>query len=461
MNNKPVLFSRTATQVSRAARLILLGLTLALPLQSRADYSWEQDLHHRLLLDFNKTRADVKAYIQRYIPNVTDSQLDRWEASRALETMTLDGEKRYFHNAAPNLFRIDPECAAIKARQTPAGLDEADLADSVNLPLIMQQANKSTHRLAQPKHVRVKYTLTVNADAVPEGEVIRCWLPFPHRSLKRHTGVKLLSASQPYTISPRSATHSTVYMEQRAVKGQPTVFTEEFELQPYGEYHAIRPENVRPYKTHSALYRRYTREEARHIRFTPRLRALADSLTAGITNPYLKARSIFTWINNHFPWASAREYSTIDNIPEYVVANGHGDCGQVSLLFITLCRLSGIPAHFQSGFTLHPGHCGMHDWAEAYFEGYGWVPVDQSFGIPTYADSEAERYFFLGGIDSWRLVVNQDYGDRLYPAKQYPRSETVDFQRGEVEWSGGNLYFDQWRWSIEPEYLSDGPETQR
>ncbi len=47
------------------------------------------------------------------------------------------------------------------------------------------------------------------------------------------------------------------------------------------------------------------------------------------------------------------------------------------------------------------------------------------------------------------MIVNNDYGCPFYPAKQFPRSETVDFQRGEVEWAGGNLYFDQWRWKLE------------
>ena len=81
------------------------------------------------------------------------------------------------------------------------------------------------------------------------------------------------------------------------------------------------------------------------------------------------------------------------------------------------------------------------------------MPVDQSFGIPEYADSEAERDYFLGGVDAWRMIVNTDYGMPLYPKKIYPRSETVDFQRGEVEWSGGNLYFPQWDYSMKIEYL--------
>ena len=125
-----------------------------------------------------------------------------------------------------------------------------------------------------------------------------------------------------------------------------------------------------------------------------------------------------------------------------------------SLLFITLCRISGIPAHFQSGFMMHPRAWNLHDWAEVYFEGVGWVPADQSFGIPAFARNADEEYFFLGGIDSWRMIVNTDYGMPLQPEKQYPRSETVDFQRGEVEWEGGNLYFPQWDYHMDIDYLN-------
>lgn len=53
------------------------------------------------------------------------------------------------------------------------------------------------------------------------------------------------------------------------------------------------------------------------------------------------------------------------------------------------------------------------------------------------------------------MVVNNDYGMPLHPAKRYPRSETVDFQRGEVEWRGGNLYFTQWSYDMQIEYLDN------
>ena len=413
-------------------------------------YLWEADLHHRLLNDFSKTREQVKEYIRKYIPDVTDRQLDEWEKTGELECRVIDGEKKYFHNAAPNLFRINKECARLKAKRDTPGRDGEVTVREDNTRAVMKQAAKSKERIGDPKHFRIRYTITVKPDAVPEGETVRCWMPMPRTDVPRQKNVKLLSTSQPdFVRSPMDYAHSTVYMEKKAEAGKPTVFSEEFEFDAYGAWFDLDTAATTTYDTTSDLYKTYTSERDCHMVFTPQIRALAERLTQGAATPLAKARRIFKWVDDNFPWASAREYSTIENIPAYVLDNHHGDCGQVTLLFLTLCRSLGIPAHFQSGFMLHPGEENLHDWGEIYVPEYGWVPVDQSFGIPAYAKNEQETYFFFGGIDSFRMIVNNDYGCPLYPAKQFPRSETVDFQRGEVEWAGGNLYFDQWRWKLE------------
>lgn len=421
------------------------------------DYSWEKDLHERLLVDFTQNEAQIKNYISRYIPDVSDEQLRKWEESKALEYMILDGQKRYFRYAGQNLFRIDQECSIIKngpASGDPSAGEETTEERHINQ--IMDDVNSSGNHIVQPKRLRITYTISVKPDMVPAGEMVRCWLPYPRTDHPRQKDVKLISTSLPeYKIAPEKYSHTTLYMEQPAVAGEPTVFSETFEYTICGEWHKIDPEKIEPYNTNSKEYKKYTSEREKHIIFTPEMRALAAKLTEGETNPYLKAKKIFTWINENFPWASAREYSTIENIPEYVVANRHGDCGQVTLLFVTLCRICGIPAHFQSGFVVHPDWWNLHDWGQVYFEPYGWVPVDQSFGVRDYADSEAERDYFLGGVDSWRMIVNSDYGMPLYPKKIYPRSETVDFQRGEVEWSGGNLYFPTWNYSMKMQLLEE------
>ena len=433
---------------------LLTGLFTACQSDKQAEtYSWETDLQERLRIDFCRTEKEIRDYVRTYIPEVTDEQMRDWEARNVLEYKLIDGEKRYFRNAGPNLFRVDSACHAIKVAKEGAPLSESELVNQAHLPEVIEAVHQTHTAIVEPKRMRITYTLTVNPDAVPAGETIRCWLPFPRTDVARQREVKLLATSgSSYQLAPSSCAHSTLYMEKMAMEGEPTRFSETFELTSSAEWHDLRPEDVQPYDTTTTLYRTYTAERESHIRFTPRLRALAAQLTEGETNPLLQARRLFRWVNDQFPWASAREYSTIENIPEYVLDNGHGDCGQVTLLFLTLCRICGIPAHFQSGFMLHPDAWNLHDWGEIYFEGVGWVPVDQSFGIPTFARNEAETWFFLGGIDAWRMVVNSDYGQPLVPKKRYPRSETVDFQRGEVEWDGGNLYFNQWDYTLEITY---------
>ena len=58
-----------------------------------------------------------------------------------------------------------------------------------------------------------------------------------------------------------------------------------------------------------------------------------------------------------------------------------------------------------------------------------------------------------GQRNRFQFAVSTDMP--LHPAKRYPRSETVDFQRGEVEWRGGNLYFTQWSYDMQIEYLDN------
>jgi transglutaminase-like putative cysteine protease len=124
------------------------------------------------------------------------------------------------------------------------------------------------------------------------------------------------------------------------------------------------------------------------------------------------------------------------------------------LTFITLCRLNGIPARWQSGWEFKPPQDSMHDWGEIYLAPYGWVPMDVTYGRRATAD-ESFRWFYLSGMDSYRLIFNDGMAADFYPLKIYPRSETIDSQRGEVEWEGGNLYFNQWNWEHDWEIISE------
>jgi transglutaminase-like putative cysteine protease len=164
-------------------------------------------------------------------------------------------------------------------------------------------------------------------------------------------------------------------------------------------------------------------------------------------NPWRIAQKLYAAVDR-IPWAGAREYSTISNISDYALHAGHGDCGQQTLLLMTLLRLNGIPARWQSGMMFADDgakqtYWNLHDWGQLYIAPYGWMPMDVTFGRLDDADP-AVAGFYLGGLDGYRIAFNDDYSRPFEPAKRYFRSETVDLQRGEAEWSGGNLYFNQW-----------------
>jgi len=411
----------------------------------------------RIELDFRATEEQVLEFIREYYPEVTPDDMLRWEQSRALEVMTIDGTKRYFNRAARNLFRIDREMkevwAAAHPRKVTAGSGETSALDQLNMK-IMDDAAESGELYVQPVRLKIMQAVDVDADVVPAGETIRCWIPFPREIPGRQEDIRLTGSSpEDHQLAPPDALQRTVYFERTAVAGEQTHFEVSYEYTGHGAYAPVNPENVRDLADPEALAD-FLKEEPPHILFSDTLRKLSAEIIGQETNPYVKAQKLFDWIDGNIPWASAREYSSIRNIPEYAIRNRHGDCGIQALTFITLCRLNGIPARWQSGWEFEPPDNSMHDWGMIYFEPFGWLPMDVTYGLRKTDDPEF-RHFYLSGMDSYRLIFNDAYSKEFFPPKTHPRSETVDSQRGEVEWSGSNLYFDQWDWTFRWELLED------
>jgi transglutaminase-like putative cysteine protease len=247
----------------------------------------------------------------------------------------------------------------------------------------------------------------------------------------------------------------TAYLEQKAAAGKPTRFSVTYELTTYGQYHAIDADKVVRTKITPELAP-FTAERPPHIVFNQAIRKFSREVVGDETNAYRVAQKLFAAVDR-IPWAGAREYSTISDISDYALHAGHADCGQQTLLLMTLLRLNGIPARWQSGWVFSEGdYNNMHDWGWLYLAPYGWVPMDVTFGRLQSGDPAIDA-FYLGGLDAYRIAFNDDYSQPLFPPKQHFRSETVDLQRGEVEWRGGNLYFNQWDYEFKAQVLPMPP----
>jgi len=426
-----------------------------LSFRTRQNLLFQRDRMARMRLDFDKTREQVFEDARALVPAITDRQFAGWENSGAVEFLDVDGTRWYFHNAAANLFRINPEAKALKDKLHPeAAFGSLYLADVRN---VIANYDKTGERFNSPRTWRVTYSLSVKPGVVPPGEIIRAWLPFPHAG-NRQSNIHLVSSDPPRFLLPdTNAALASVYLEKPAASSGPTEFKIVFEYSSDAFYQPIDPARVQPASASDPALVPFLGEQPPHIVFSDDIKNLSREIVGGETNPYLKARKIFAWVYRHIPWTTAPEYSTIECLPRYALGCGHGDCGIKTMTFMTLCRFNGIPARWESGWTTDPVK-DMHDWCEIYLAPYGWVPADATYGVVDSAD-QREKWFFLGGIDAGRLVVNTDYAQPLYPMKTSFRSEIVDFQRGEVEWRGGNLYFNQWNWNFHVEEVPPGGEA--
>jgi transglutaminase-like putative cysteine protease len=438
-----------------------ISKVLAQPSLSSADreaLTFERERMRRILLDFSLSAEEAQARLRRQIPDLSSTEFAAWDAAGLLEHMVIDGRTLYFNRAPSNLFRLSEAALKRRSKPTPPWTDGPNEIANAHHREVRDQALKLGKPGVAPRRVRVTYSLTVNADAVPNGETLRAWLPFPRALPGQQENVRLVeSTPAKHRVAPESALQRTVYFEKPAEPGKQTLFSITYELTVFGQYHAVDAAKVKPVKRTPALSP-YLAERAPHIVFTPAVRKLSDEIVGTEKNPYSVAQKLFAAVDR-IPWAGAREYSTITNISDYTLHAGHGDCGQQTLLLMTLLRLNGIPTRWQSGWVFaDTDYDNMHDWAQLYLPPYGWMPMDVTFGRLASGDPQIDA-FYLGGLDAYRIAFNDDFSQPFVPAKQHARSDTVDSQRGEVEWRGGNLYFDQWDYKFEAQVLTVPQET--
>ena len=443
---------RTAIQESRFAEAtdVLNKLDVSGAEQRQAE--WYVELMRRIRIEFPFSEAQIKEKLAAAGYDNSDAKMRDWEAKRWLEMRPIDGERRYFKNAVPNLARLDPE---LRPKRVISDIDKATRSFRLENCAEMIERSDGKGKLTHGRKNIFHCVATLPANTIPAGEVVRYWAPFPRESTVRQQDVELVSHNADVCkISPKEDLQRCVYMEKTTVKDEPTVFEFSFKTTSYAQYFSQEYllSAVKPYDKESELYKVYTAEYLPHMIKTDAMKKWTDEIVGDETNPVLIVSKIFDAINERFPWASSNEYGTMFCIPEYVIREGHGDCGMLTLTLVSALRCKGIPAKWQSGWTMHIDNaCGMHDWGEVYYEGVGWVPIDMSYGLMN-SDNPLIRNIYKSALDQQRLVINDNIGCKFTPEKEFFRSEPVDFQAGEMEWREGNIYFNRWSFKITTEF---------
>jgi transglutaminase-like putative cysteine protease len=171
----------------------------------------------------------------------------------------------------------------------------------------------------------------------------------------------------------------------------------------------------------------YTRVQANETtRFidpnNPNITAIAEKIhgNADTNNSFLLAKKLFVWLKENI------QYQTHPNDggvrPAAVTLyNKAGDCDDLSFLYISLCRVLGIPARFIRGYLLTSYDNGTaiataHAWVEVFVggpEGHnGWIPVECAC-VTTSIETDINQNFGVESAFHLRLFIDDGSNESL------------------------------------------------
>lgn len=397
-------------------------LARGVPAAMRARLEVEKILAEGMLRDYRLTPEAALERLRRHYPALPDDAMDTVLAAGFADWRLVKGEMHFQNSAVANIRKtMGPWLAQYGEAPAADGRDWS----AENVPLLREKGERQFR-------FRVREELSVDDEFLRPDEMLTVHLPYPAET-ETQREITLLDTSHKGIIS--SAAHRTICFRAPCAAGQK--FFVEFSYVSTARYTALDPAIVTGEVTgaEADLVEQYP-----HIRFTPYLRALAEELAGGEANPLLRAKRFYDYITQNVRYSYVRDYRIIDQLAEFPALNLRGDCGLQALLFITLCRVTGIPARWRSGSYVTPDSIGSHDWAEFYVAPYGWLPCDPSFGGGALRAGEVERCaHYFGNLDPYRLVANTALQADFDPPKQYLRIDPYDNQSGEAEYASGGL----------------------
>lgn len=127
---------------------------------------------------------------------------------------------------------------------------------------------------------------------------------------------------------------------------------------------------------------------------TPDTIALAEQLTAGLTNPYDKAIAVRDYLRANITYNDqiAAPPDGIDPVHYILFGLREAYCTYYASAMAIMLRSQGVPARLVSGYALgeydEPSMSyrvratNSHTWVEVYFPAYGWIQFEPTASIP-------------------------------------------------------------------------------
>ena len=366
----------------------------------------------RLPGDYPYDRAQALALIRAEWPGCTDAQFDALVDAGRIDWRYINGQPRY-HDAFLGALRLYRD-------EAPGLLPEPEDPEDPDAVLArMKQEGAVTAQITLKASIRTR--------TPAGGRLVKAWLPIP-AACPQQSRIEILSATEGAQIAPEDAPQRTIYWESRTRDSFEVTYRYQF-----------RAAYVDPFSLTCAPAQPDfdLEEQLPHIGFTPYLKELAARITRGCGTPVEKAAAVYDYVTGSVDYRYQPAYLQLDPIADTCARSFRGDCGVMALLFITLCRISGVPARWQSGLCAGRNHTGAHDWAMFYAAPYGWLYADPSFGSSARREGRPDRRkHYFGNLDPWRMVANSAFQAPLTPPDEALRQDPYDNQLGELSVDG-------------------------
>ena len=199
---------------------LLNGLPKKTKTENRFTIDSIQQTMYRIRKDFSLSPTEGRAQIEKRMGHaVSNEKIDYWKRKRYIETDTIDGKEMWFRRGVGNFFLLNNEdfkSENAAEKKSTNNYYAKFYNEAMNCPA-------DYNNLRNPHKWQLTFNLKVNANAIPDGDTLRVWLPFPMETT-RQTNVKFLKSSDPIKVS-QGTFHTTAYMEGVAHKDQPTNFS--------------------------------------------------------------------------------------------------------------------------------------------------------------------------------------------------------------------------------------------
>lgn len=426
-----VLKLKTAGYLKDALEMIDQMLLGFLPNCMKERLELEKEIIHVLgISQYPYTKEQAITIMKEFIEDFQEEEMDFLQKSSAADWMYLDGVVHFHNLFFENIIKTRPQYKA-RLKQ----IDGTEKKD-VRLEKLIENVAYMKEHGGRKTRVTIRASVKVKKEAERVGESVLVHLPIP-QACRQISDIQILKTSHtPELVVAEDAKQRTISYCTK-LKEDETFFVEYSYL---NQLTYVEPLPSAVLEVQENLEPEFLVEQAPHIMFTPFLKTLLEEIIGDETNPLVKARLIYDFITTKVMYSFVRAYVTLDNIAEYAAKNLKGDCGVQAILFITLCRMTGIPARWQSGLHAMDVFTGCHDWAEFYVEPYGWMYADPSFGGSAYRMGHLERWnYYFGNLDVYRMVANSEMQTQFDPPKQFLKADPIDNQRGEIEYEDRTL----------------------